>query len=316
MSRLSHRVYRPCGFTLVELLVVIGIIALLIAMLLPALSKARENAVRTQCGANLHQWAIALVCYAADNKGNLPISPGYGADPPLLNQLDMYNRSNTPGVAPGDQFEISMFVNYVKGYKTNAPRSSASFDPTKSTLSGVWLCPAVNGQADAIPGWWWPGYSANTWSHYAYFCGTSKWPITGIVAQGGTNSAPNASPPVTYIYATNPTDLVDTRFSASAVIMCDSTVWVGNNSPPGWCFNHAIKGGPRPIFDSVYGTITGNQASINDLRGMNELYGDGHVVWKTMLASDKTKLAANPYDITVPHTTSGANSSGAWVYLY
>ncbi len=60
------------GFTLVELLVVISIIALLIAMLLPALSSAREQASRTICSSNLRQILIALTLYDAENKAVPP----------------------------------------------------------------------------------------------------------------------------------------------------------------------------------------------------------------------------------------------------
>src|SRR4029079_1347128 len=60
------------GFTLVELLVVIGIIAVLIAILLPALNKARKTARTTACLSNLRQMGNAWVMYLSDSKGKLP----------------------------------------------------------------------------------------------------------------------------------------------------------------------------------------------------------------------------------------------------
>ena len=62
----------PAGFTLVELLVVIGIIAVLIALLLPVLNVARESARSASCSSNLRQLHLASLLYAGDNRGYLP----------------------------------------------------------------------------------------------------------------------------------------------------------------------------------------------------------------------------------------------------
>ena len=79
---MRHRI--RTGFTLVELLIVLGVIVLLVSILLPAISRARENARRVQCLSNMRQLTMAWLTYANDHKGRIcgsETQAAVGSDP-------------------------------------------------------------------------------------------------------------------------------------------------------------------------------------------------------------------------------------------
>ena len=99
----------PAGFTLVELLVVIGIIALLIAMLMPALSRARAQAISVKCKAQMRDTDILLSLYAQENRGVLyPIGEMYNG-PNGVAWKTLGYEPNEPDLGRGKRWPVPVF---------------------------------------------------------------------------------------------------------------------------------------------------------------------------------------------------------------
>jgi prepilin-type N-terminal cleavage/methylation domain-containing protein/prepilin-type processing-associated H-X9-DG protein len=122
------------GFTLVELLVVIGIIALLVSILLPVLSNARKTAMDTQCASNMRQLATAMIMYANEFKGKYPPNMYSGTAAQWWYDADRIGRflpktvvfsSNSIG---GNIFKCPRDEDAVRSYAMNVFASSGPVD--------------------------------------------------------------------------------------------------------------------------------------------------------------------------------------------
>jgi prepilin-type N-terminal cleavage/methylation domain-containing protein/prepilin-type processing-associated H-X9-DG protein len=131
------------GFTLIELLVVIAIIALLLSILTPALSRAKEAARDVYCKANMHNIAVALATYVANNDGRLP----YGSTSPPVSNDQHWMPALAPylGIQRGDDWEIVKWWGDVEPVRTSDGKPSrgaiyclTGYSKAKNGQGGNW----------------------------------------------------------------------------------------------------------------------------------------------------------------------------------
>jgi prepilin-type N-terminal cleavage/methylation domain-containing protein len=230
------------GFTLIELLVVIAIIAILAAMLLPALATANEKAKRVKCLSNVRQIGIGAIMYAGDFQDKVPRAAAQGADPNAPNAA-----SYAPTAIPTPV--VDAFTTYLKLQAGN---------------KSIWTCPnrSLNlpvPHADGLQ--WYIGYT--------YFGGITRW--SSVPAGSPLNPSPG---PKGY----SPVKLATSK--PYWTLASDANMKVGASGPgTGQWTGQYFNTDPNSIWRFEYDLSPPHPVKSGDPAGGNEVFADGSARW-------------------------------------
>ena len=258
---------RTAGFTLVELLVVIGIIAVLISVLLPTLGRAREAAKRTQCLSNLRQIAVFLNMYANQHNQQVPLGCSGGGGPGTsIAEANNYNITRPTAAATADpEFKKVRYVGLGLLIKQGYVR-----EDNAGGSAMIFFCPSFAGDLwhgfDAINNKWPP---SQDWVRTSYSCRSSTNNPTPHIAGS------HATDIVTWGVGSNagpfyPLKVTDPGTSKIAAAGPDGKV------PPGAMFKlNKLKS--RAIVSDVMSAP--DRVYLAHKKGINVLHANGGAVW-------------------------------------
>jgi len=249
---------RARAFSIIELLVVISIISVAIAMLMPAIGRAKESARRTICSTNLRQFGQGFATYATDFKqkylntawnGPETTTPGNGIYFPYWWRMTGGNETNFPTWNSQYNMTNSIHLDYIKNHVPGISMAT-------NTVSGIWGCPSFNfgGFGWGVSNYQTGGNSRRMQALYSYWSAEPR-----VVA---------------FMQLNHPEDFGDAVGDGAKILMSETQFYDADSSPQYWYPAHpdeARRGIAYRIVSGVNPPLFGN----------NQLYRDGHVIFIT-----------------------------------